>query len=126
MILAFGGLTVLARIKEVLPNEDYIYYGDTLHFPYGPKTKEEIIKYSRKNTEFLIEKGAKVVVIACGTATSQAMDVLQKEYKVPIIGVIEPVVDYIKTLDLKSVRSYCNYRNNKKWSLGKSTKNGNT
>lgn len=98
-----GGLTVLNEIKNKFPNEDLIYLGDTLNFPYGPKPKEKIIKYSKSNVEFLIRQNVKAIIIACGTATSQALDVLKQEYDIPIIGIINPTVSYIKTLDLKQV-----------------------
>lgn len=80
-----GGLTVLAEIKNNLPNENLIYLGDTENFPYGPKKKEEIIEYAIKNSEFLINHDVKVIVIACGTATSYALDILKDRFSVPII-----------------------------------------
>lgn len=98
-----GGLTVLAEIKKKLPNESIVYLGDTAHFPYGDKSKEDIITYSRENVKTLIEHNAKIIVIACGTATSQAIDVLQKEFELPIIGIIEPTVKYIKARGIKEV-----------------------
>ena len=91
-----GGLTVLAEIKKKMPNENIIYLGDTANFPYGNKSKEEIIKFSRKNVKKLIEKDAKAIVIACGTATSQAIDILKQEFDIPIIGIFEPTVEYVK------------------------------
>ena len=91
-----GGLTVLSEIKKQLPNEKLIYLGDTKNFPYGSKTKEQIIEFAIQNTQKLIELGAKTIVIACGTATSQAIDVLKAKFDVPIIGIIEPTVEYVK------------------------------
>lgn len=120
-----GGLTVLAEIKKLLPNQDIIYLGDTLNFPYGSKTKEEIIKYSKQNIEFLLSQNVKTIVIACGTATSQALETVQKVYDVPIIGIIEPTVNYIKTLEIKEIRSYSDRRHNKKRSMGKQLKTNN-
>ena len=98
-----GGLTVLAEIKKTLPNENIIYLGDTAHFPYGDKSKEEIIEFSRANVRKLIEMQSKIIVIACGTATSQAIDVLQKEFELPIIGIIEPTVKYIKERNIVEI-----------------------
>lgn len=92
-----GGLTVLSEIKKQLPNENLIYLGDTKNFPYGNKTREQIIEFATQNTEKLIGLGAKIIVIACGTATSQAIEVLQKKFEVPIIGIIEPTVEYVKS-----------------------------
>lgn len=99
----FGGLTVLSKIKKNLPKEDLIYLGDTLHFPYGNKSQEEIIDFSIKNVEFLISKNVKIIIIACGTATSQALAVLKQKYEMPIFGIIEPTVLYIKSLNLKEI-----------------------
>ena len=98
-----GGLTVLSEIKKQLPNENIVYLGDTKNFPYGSKTKDEIIKFAIKNTEKLIELGAKIIVIACGTATSQAIDVLQTKFNVPIMGIIEPTVQYVKNQNINRV-----------------------
>lgn len=98
-----GGLTVLNQLEENLPNESYIYFGDTLNFPYGEKTKEEIVDFSKHATEYLIQQNAKVIIIACGTATSQALEEMRELFNIPILGIIEPTVDYIKTLKLKKV-----------------------
>lgn len=87
-----GGLNVLKELKKKLPNENFIYLGDTKRFPYGSKSKEAIIQISKENVEFLINKDVKLVIIACGTATSQALDSLKEEYDIPIIGIIEPTI----------------------------------
>ncbi len=84
-----GGLTVLKRIIEILPNEKYIYYADTNNVPYGTKPKEEVKKYINNAIDFLISKKVKAIVIACNTATSIAVKELREKYSVPIIG-IEP------------------------------------
>jgi glutamate racemase len=90
-----GGLTVLRELRKRLPNEEIIYLGDTKRFPYGSKTKENIIQISRECIKFLISKNVKLVIIACGTATSQSLDVLQEEFNIPIIGIIEPTVSFL-------------------------------
>lgn len=87
-----GGLNVLKELIKELPNEKYIYLGDTKRFPYGQKSKEAIIEIAKQNVDFLIKQGVKLIVIACGTVTSQAIDILQEIYEVPIIGIIEPTV----------------------------------
>ena len=98
-----GGMTVFKEISEAMPNEDIIYIGDTASFPYGSKSKETIIELTRKRIQELIEKNAKLIVIACGTATSQALEEVQKEFDVPIIGIIEPTVKYLKEKNIKKV-----------------------
>ena len=84
-----GGLTVLKKIVETLPNEKYIYYADTDNVPYGTKPKEEVKKYINEAVNFLISKEVKAIVIACNTATSIAVKELREKYTIPIIG-IEP------------------------------------
>lgn len=92
----FGGLTVFSELTKMLPNEDMIYLGDTKQFPYGNKSRDTIIEISKKNIEFLIKNDVKAVVIACGTATSQALDEMNKIFDIPIIGIIEPTVLSLK------------------------------
>jgi len=84
-----GGLTVLKEVRNVLPNEKIIYLGDTARVPYGEKTKDLIVRYSKQIVEFLIEEKVDAIVVACNTATSLALDELNKTFKTPIIGVIE-------------------------------------
>ena len=84
-----GGLTAVKRIMTELPNENIVYFGDTGRVPYGTRSKETIIKYSKNDVNFLLEKDVKMIVIACGTVSSTALDVLKKEYNLPILGVVE-------------------------------------
>ena len=98
-----GGLTVFTKIKSEFPNENIVYLGDTKNFPYGGRKSEEIIEYSIRNVDELIKRGAKMIIIACGTATSQAIDVLKEKFEIPIIGIIEPTVKYIKEQKIKRV-----------------------
>ena len=84
-----GGLTVLKEIRKVLPNEKIYYFGDTARVPYGEKTKELIIRYSKEIVEFLLEKDVSAIVVACNTATALALKELKEIFKIPIIGVIE-------------------------------------
>jgi glutamate racemase len=85
-----GGLTVLRALVEELPNEDFIYLGDTARLPYGTKTDEVIIRYSRENTEFLLAKGIKMLVVACNTSSAVALEAIARDTTIPVIGVIEP------------------------------------
>jgi len=98
-----GGLTVLAEIRKNLPNENIIYLGDTKNFPYGNRSKEEIIEFAIQNVELLIKKEVKVIIIACGTATSQALEVLKEKFNIPIIGIIEPTVEYVKNQNYQEI-----------------------
>lgn len=88
-----GGLSVLREAQKLMPNENYIYFGDSKNAPYGTKEKEEIKKLTYKATEFLMGMGVKAIVVACNTATSAAIDTLRSIYNedIPIIG-IEPAI----------------------------------
>jgi glutamate racemase len=85
-----GGLTVAREIMRQIPNEKIIYFGDTARVPYGSKSKETITKYSRQIVHFLQEQQVKAIVIACNTASAYALDEIEKEIDMPIIGVVKP------------------------------------
>ena len=85
-----GGLTVAREIMRHLPNEDIVYFGDTARVPYGNKSKDNIIRYSRQIIHFLKTKDVKAIVIACNTASAQALDTVSQEFDIPIIGVVVP------------------------------------
>lgn len=85
-----GGLTVLKELKAELPQENFIYFGDTARVPYGNKEAETVTQYAVQATEFLISSGVKAVVIACNTATAFALDTLVQTFDIPVIGVIAP------------------------------------
>lgn len=86
-----GGTSIWAAIHELLPNEKTIYLADSKNAPYGQKSKAEIIELSKKNTEFLLEMDCKLIVVACNTATTNAIQELREKYEVPFIG-IEPAI----------------------------------
>ncbi len=86
-----GGITVLHEALRLLPNEDYIYYADTLNAPYGTREKHEVKKLVYDAVDFIVRQGVKGVVIACNTATSAAVEDLRRLYSIPIIG-MEPAV----------------------------------
>lgn len=88
-----GGFTLVKEAFNLIPNEEIIYFGDTARSPYGVKTDDEILAYSRDIVDFLIHEGVKLVVIACNTATIASIEGLQKEYGIPIIGVVDPGID---------------------------------
>ena len=92
-----GGLTVANAIKYIMPNESIIYFGDTAHLPYGDKSAESIIHYSKRIADFLLEKGIKVLLIACNSASASAYNEIV-EYvgkRAKVINVIDPVIQYI-------------------------------
>ena len=86
-----GGTSIWKEIHTLLPNENTIYLADSKYAPYGQKSKEEILKLSIKNTEFLLNKNCKIIVVACNTATTNAIAYLRTNYAVPFIG-IEPAI----------------------------------
>ena len=86
-----GGTSIFKEIHALLPNENCIYLADSKNAPYGNKSKEEILQLSIKNTEFLINKGCKIIVVACNTATTNAIAYLRGNYNIPFIG-IEPAI----------------------------------
>ncbi len=85
-----GGLTVAREIIRQLPNERIVYFGDTARVPYGNKSRETIIKFSRQIVRFLQTQQVKAIVVACNTASAYALDELEKETDIPIIGVMKP------------------------------------
>jgi len=85
-----GGFTVVKHLSTVMPNEHIVYFGDTARVPYGSKSNSTVIEYSIQDTNFLLHKNVKVVVVACNTASSIAISELQKRFNVPVIGVIWP------------------------------------
>lgn len=91
-----GGLTVGNQISKLIPNEQIIYFGDTKHLPYGDKSAEAIIRYTKNITSFLLKKKCKMIVVACNTASAIAFDAVEKISKgqAIAINVIDPVVDY--------------------------------
>lgn len=100
-----GGLTVAHAIKQLLPYENIIYFGDTAHLPYGDKSAELIEFYSMKITEFLLEHGAKVILIACNSASASAFGTLVEKFgdQTLLIDVIDPVVQYMSSRNLKKI-----------------------
>jgi glutamate racemase len=85
-----GGLTVAHAVFERLPGESVVYFGDTARVPYGPKSPETVRRYSGEILQYLLQRGVKMVVVACNTSTAHALDDLRRRSPVPVIGVIEP------------------------------------
>lgn len=95
-----GGISIYNEIKNTIPSESTIYIADNLNAPYGKKTKDEIIQLSLKNTQKLIDLKCKLIVVACNTATTNAVEVLRKTFDIPIVGIepsIKPAITETKT-----------------------------
>jgi glutamate racemase len=88
-----GGLTVVRALRELLPSESMVYLGDTARVPYGSKSPDTIRRFATEDTQFLLNQGVKAVVVACNTATAHALPDLQRSFRVPVIGVVEPGVE---------------------------------
>ncbi len=99
-----GGLTVVKEILSNLPNEKIIYFGDTARVPYGNKSPETIIRYSKQIAQFLLSQNVKAIVIACNTASAMALEAVQEAVDVPVIGVVRPGTDAaIKATDNRRI-----------------------
>ncbi|MFA7677707.1 MAG: glutamate racemase [Candidatus Omnitrophota bacterium] len=84
-----GGLTVLREIRNVLPGEDVVYFGDTARVPYGNKSKSTVIAFSRQSALFLLKKRVKIIIVACNTSSALALSDLKKNINIPVVGVIK-------------------------------------
>lgn len=109
-----GGLTVLKEYIKKLPNEDFIYYGDTAHLPYGDKSPSTILKYSEEIVDFLINKNVKMIVIACGTASAISYKSLKNKYNIEIKNIIEPAVKSLKDTNIGVIATKATI-NSKAW-----------
>ena len=98
-----GGLTVLKEIIKKYPNASYLYYGDTLHLPYGEKSKKELLEYSCKIIDFFIEQNVDKIIIACGTISSTIYDELTSICDIELINVVDATIDAIKKKNLKEI-----------------------
>ena len=98
-----GGINVLSCIRQKYPNNDYIYYGDTKNLPYGNKTKDELYHLGKKAIDFLLTKNVDIIIIACGTISSNCYQKLKKEYHIPIYDIISPTIDYLKECDYQKI-----------------------
>lgn len=85
-----GGLTAVRELRRLLPGEDIIYFGDTGRVPYGSRSRDILIKYARQDVAFLRTFDPKAIVIACGTVSATALEVLREENDIPVLGVVEP------------------------------------
>lgn len=97
----FGGLTVMSAIRDALPHENIVYFGDTARLPYGNKSAATVIRYVMECAHFLLDKKIKLLVIACHTACAMALNPLASSFPIPVIGVIPPAVRQIAELARK-------------------------
>lgn len=98
-----GGLTVLKRLTQEMSNENFIYFGDTARVPYGEKTPEQLLMYSKEILNWLDKHNVKAVVMACNTSSAITYELLKDKYKFPVLGLIHPTADYISSLNLSKV-----------------------
>jgi len=98
-----GGLTVLKRLIDKYPNNEYIYYGDTKNIPYGDKSIEKLKVLASNIVEFLIEKQVDMIVIACGTISSNLSNYLKEKYNVKIIDIVSPVINYLNNSNYEKI-----------------------
>ncbi|MFV0499215.1 MAG: glutamate racemase [Bacilli bacterium] len=98
-----GGITVLEELYKLLPNENYLYFGDNANAPYGDKSNEDLRVLTYKIINYIIKRDVQMIVIACNTVTSFLYKELVKNIKIPIVGVIYPTVDFVNNLRVKKV-----------------------
>ena len=98
-----GGLTVLKTLLNKIPNNEYIYYGDTLNLPYGDKTKKELIKLAEDDVEFLLSKKVDLIIIACGTVSSTCLNHLKNKYSIKIYDIISPTIKYLNESNYQNI-----------------------
>lgn len=98
-----GGLSVLNELSKELPNENFIYFGDTLRVPYGEKSIQELLICTKRILDFFKTKNVKAVVVACNTCSANTLELVKNEYDFEILGLIEPVAKYIKNFNIKNL-----------------------
>ena len=98
-----GGLTVLKTLINKYPNNEYIYYGDTINLPYGNKTIKELQELSSLDIEFLLNKQVDIIIIACGTVSSNCINYLKNKYNIKIYDIISPVINYLNNSNYNNI-----------------------
>lgn len=96
-----GGLTVYSKLKSLLPDENYLYFGDTLHMPYGEKSETELLTYADRIINFFLEKNAKAVVMACNTTSSVIYDKIKDKYGIKIYPIVQSAANILAELPIK-------------------------
>ena len=98
-----GGLNVLAELLKVYPHNEYIYYGDTLNLPYGNKSKDELLKLSKNIISFFENKKVDLIIIACGTVSSNCYQEIKKITNIKVIDIISPTIEYLKNSNFEKI-----------------------
>lgn len=98
-----GGINVLSSFIKKYPNNEYIYFGDTINLPYGSKSKEELLKLARNAINFLISKHVDIIIIACGTISSNCYKDLCQEYDIKIYDIISPTLKFLENCSLQNI-----------------------
>jgi len=98
-----GGLTVLKSIIKKHPNHQYYYFGDTANLPYGEKTKDQLLEFSDKIINFLMSKEVDLIIIACGTISSNLYDEIKNRYNINIIDIISPTINHLNNSEFKNI-----------------------
>ena len=98
-----GGLTVLKTLINKYPNNEYIYFGDTKNMPYGGRSKQELIELAENNIEFLLSHNVDIIIIACGTVSSNCLTELKNKYKIPIYDIISPTINYLNNSNYQNI-----------------------
>lgn len=98
-----GGLFVLKKLMQKYPDNEYIYFGDTINLPYGEKSKDELKSFSDKIIKFLISKEVDIIIIACGTISSNIYEEIKDKYKIKMYDIISPTIKYLNNNDLKNI-----------------------
>ena len=98
-----GGINVLSCLIRKYPHNDYIYFGDTKNIPYGDKIKDELYQLARDAIQFLLTKNVDIIIIACGTISSNCYNTLKDEYSIPIYDIVSPTIEYLKECSYSNI-----------------------
>lgn len=98
-----GGLSVFGELKKILPNENFIYFGDNANVPYGEKSREQLVSFSRNILDYFASCGVKMVLMACNTSSAVTLNLVKDEYDFDVLGLIEPVSKYLAEQDVERV-----------------------
>lgn len=98
-----GGINVLSCLIKKYPHNEYIFFGDTKNLPYGDKSKDELLKLASSAIDFLIEKKVDLIIIACGTISSNCYDELKEKYQIPLYDIISPTIKYLRECNLNKI-----------------------